>query len=213
MTDGDRQHDKDNDLSKGPGVCLCVCVCFFLISVYIEMLNWTRAPITCNQICCVHLHWGCVDFIRIIKASWRSQLHISFCSSGVTVSAHVCGKKKKRQLWSITMQDKIHVASSLLKKLALISKTNENLKLLNPCNGNLHNNYYAAKTVEEDSKTNPCQLNEYNSAYSKNSCGFFLIQPALRILSRCLINVAVHKCLEGCLCHCRVYHCLSRLWF
>lgn len=59
------------------------------------------------------------------------------------------------------------------KKLALISKTNENLKLLNPCNGNLHNNYNIAKTVGEDRKTNPYQLNKYNSAYSKNSSGFF----------------------------------------
>lgn len=85
-----------------------------------------------------------------------------------------------------------------LKKLALISKTNENLKLLNPCNGNLHNNYYIAKTVGEDSKTNPCQLNKYNSEYSKNSCGFFLIESGLHILSHYSITMAVHKCLEGC---------------
>lgn len=34
MTDGDRQHDKDNDLSKGPGVCLCVCVFLLNLCLY-----------------------------------------------------------------------------------------------------------------------------------------------------------------------------------
>lgn len=86
-----------------------------------------------------------------------------------------------------------------LQKLALISKTNENLKLLNPCNGNLHNNYNTAKTVGEDSKTNPCHLNKYNSAYSKNSYGFILIEPGLHILSHYSINIAAHKCLQGVL--------------
>lgn len=82
-----------------------------------------------------------------------------------------------------------------LKKFALISKTNENLKLLNPCTGNLHNNYNIAKTVGEDSKTNPCQLNKYNSVYSKNSCCFYLIKSGLHFfLSHSSINTDVHKC-------------------
>lgn len=79
-----------------------------------------------------------------------------------------------------------------LKKFALISKTNENLKLLNPCTGNLHNNYNIAKTVGEDSKTNPCQLNKYNSVYSKNSCCFYLIKSGLHFfcLTRQLIQMS-----------------------
>lgn len=111
------------------------------------------------------------------------------------MSAHVCVKKG---ICDPSIHKIRYTRLPPLKKLALISKTNENLKLLNPCNGNLHNNYYIAKTVGEDSKTNPCQLNKYNSAYSKNSCGFFLIESGLHILSHYSITMAVHKCLEGC---------------
>lgn len=64
------------------------------------------------------------------------------------------------------------------KKLALISKTNENLKLRNPSTGNLHNNYMRAKTKGEDSKTNPCQPERENPARSLNSRCLFLIKSA-----------------------------------
>lgn len=57
-----------------------------------------------------------------------------------------------------------------------MSKTNENLKLLNPSNGYLHYNYNTATTEGEDSRTNACQLNEYNLVYGKNSRCFSLIK-------------------------------------
>lgn len=120
----------------------------------------------------------CAYCIYIFLLSGSNMLPTFFCKKAVVMHLH-------------TRPDMC--AFHAFKKLALISKTNENLKLLKPCYSNLHNNYNIAKKVGEDSKTNPCQLNKYNSAYCKNSCGFFLIESGLHILSRYLITTVVHK--------------------
>lgn len=186
-----------------------VCLCCLYVSGYMEMSDWSTAAIMCNKwskmdiICSKSIVFfhneACYDlYIESQQPAPSSKLRqrhmcilqmLFLLSGSNTLPTFFCKKAVVMHLHTRPDMCAFHA----FKKLALISKTNENLKLLKPCYSNLHNNYNIAKKVGEDSKTNPCQLNKYNSAYCKNSCGFFLIESGLHILSRYLITTVVHK--------------------
>lgn len=146
---------------KGP-VCVCVSSTSLLRiykDVNLDDSNNYVQPLAKHwhhllQIDCVLSQWCWFDLWshnnhqRHRQTAGKDHVHIV---NALSATAHLC----KKGICDPSIHKIRYTRLPPITKLALISKTNENLKLLNPCNGNLHNNYNIAKTVGEDSKTNP----------------------------------------------------------